>query len=88
MTREYYRLTALNGALLTPTNRVPSKAAGRKGTRRAWKRAHPPGWFHKLFAQPQRPLREETLRRISTGIKHHLDSTASFCDAFRSIEKG
>lgn len=25
-------------------NRVPSKAAGRKGTRRAYKRAHPPGW--------------------------------------------
>jgi hypothetical protein len=24
--------------------RVPSKLAGRKGTRRAWKRAHPPGW--------------------------------------------
>lgn len=24
--------------------RVPSKAAGRKGTRRAWKRKHPPGW--------------------------------------------
>ena len=24
--------------------RVPSKAAGRKGTRRAWKRAHPPRW--------------------------------------------
>lgn len=24
--------------------RVPSKAAGRVGTRRAWKRKHPPGW--------------------------------------------
>lgn len=24
--------------------RVPSKAAGRKGTRRAWKRKHPPRW--------------------------------------------
>jgi len=29
----------------TNTNRVPSKRAGRKGTRRAWKRAHPPGVF-------------------------------------------
>ena len=24
--------------------RVPSKLAGRKGTRRAWKRTHKPGW--------------------------------------------
>ena len=30
-------------------NRVPSKAAGRVGTRRAWKRAHPPGWLFRLF---------------------------------------
>jgi hypothetical protein len=33
----------------TNTNRVPSKAKGRKGTRRAWKRAHPPGWLFKQF---------------------------------------
>lgn len=32
-------------------NRVPSKAKGRKGTRRAWKRAHPPGFgsLHRYF---------------------------------------
>jgi hypothetical protein len=32
--------------------RVPSKRRGRKGTRRAWKRAHPPGyvWF---FREPE-----------------------------------
>jgi hypothetical protein len=32
--------------------RVPSKAAGRKGTRRAWKRAHPPGWIW-LYREPE-----------------------------------
>jgi hypothetical protein len=32
--------------------RVPSKCAGRKGTRRAWKRAHPPGWTW-LYREPE-----------------------------------
>ena len=31
--------------------RVPSKLAGRKGTRRAYKRAHPPGWTW-LYREP------------------------------------
>lgn len=31
--------------------RVPSKLRGRKGTRRAWKRAHRPGWVW-LFREP------------------------------------
>lgn len=31
------------------TNRVPSKASGRRGTRRNWKRKHPPGWFERLL---------------------------------------
>ncbi len=33
------------------TGRVPSKLAGRKGTRRAWKRKHQPG-FTSLFREP------------------------------------
>lgn len=41
-TREFYRFGVIQGKIIN-TNRVPSKAAGRKGTRRAWKRAHPPG---------------------------------------------
>lgn len=49
-TVEFHRLSAINGPLINP-NRVPSKAAGRRGTRRAWKRAHPPGWFERLFLQ-------------------------------------
>lgn len=32
-------------------NRVPSKAAGRKGTRRDYKRTHPPGWQAKLWTR-------------------------------------
>jgi len=40
---EFYRLGALQGRVGNG-NRVPSKKAGRRGTRRAWKRAHPPGW--------------------------------------------
>jgi len=35
-------------------NRVPSKAKGRKGTRRAWKRAHPPGMLSYFFDTPSR----------------------------------
>jgi hypothetical protein len=33
----------------TRPGRVPSKRVGRKGTRRAWKRAHPPGyvWYYR-----------------------------------------
>ena len=54
MTLEFHRLGALQGAITNP-NRVPSKAAGRKGTRRAWKRAHPPGWSNRLFAFFDRP---------------------------------
>jgi hypothetical protein len=30
---------------------VPSKLAGRKGTRRSWKRAHPPGYVW-LYREP------------------------------------
>ncbi len=47
-TREFHRLGALQGRMGNP-NRVPSKKDGRKGTRRAWKRAHPPGWLYKTF---------------------------------------
>ena len=50
MTREYHRLSALQGKLSNP-NRVQSKAAGRKGTRRAWKRAHPPRSWSMLLEQ-------------------------------------
>jgi len=38
-------------------NRVVSKAGGRRGTRRAWKLAHTPGWharvMQQLFPEPQ-----------------------------------
>lgn len=47
MEREFHRLGALQGKL--NTNRVPSKKAGRKGTRKAWKRAHPPGRLARFF---------------------------------------
>lgn len=39
-----YRWGVLAGPVIN-TNRVPSKASGRRGTRKAWKRKHPPGWF-------------------------------------------
>lgn len=35
--------------------RVPSKLAGRKGTRRGWKRRHQPGWTW-LFREPDDAL--------------------------------
>ncbi len=46
--REYHRLSVLRGPIGNP-NRVPSKKRGRRGTRRAWKRAHPPGAMLKYF---------------------------------------
>ncbi len=80
MNREYHRLTVLNGQARTSNpNRVPSKAAGRVGTRRAWKRAHPPGWWDRLWAQAfdetihdmmHAWLTGSTPPMIDTGILH------------------
>ncbi len=41
--------TFFGGSQRFNMNRVPSKADGRKGTRRAWKRAHPPGWAYRML---------------------------------------
>lgn len=41
-------VTYLTAAVLERTwerPRLPAKADGRRGTRRAWKRAHPPHWI-------------------------------------------
>lgn len=45
---EIYQWGTLAGPLLD-TNRVPSKVSGRRGTRRAWKRKHPPGWLFRMM---------------------------------------
>lgn len=57
--------------------RVPSKRAGRKGTRRAWKRRHPPHWLW-AYEEPKDVLRfADTI--IATPRQHDFIKRAAKC---------
>lgn len=70
-TIEFHRLGAMHGKLENP-NRVPSKKMGRKGTRRAWKRAHPPGWSRCIWNYFDIPVRLiDTISEPGVTIIHY-----------------